>query len=501
MNTNHTHIARIGSDSITFAAADYDSAVAELVARNGGGVPQVAPIGISTGLSTALTTPTTVTTTGVSVDGEVNESGKTRAMLDELYARTAGFAPKAPVYSIGTRVNSIGVENARQSQLDHASKPLARDAAIQLRDVIRAEDRRDLEPLTLGQIKLSTKGAIVADAKQDDQGRWFGGRYLGVDEDAFRRLVTRAVPADGAPTYLSSCPSELRAKNFNFWSGLDDGQKTHVLRTRLSGGHRVVFAAVSERYTPFDGDKIAKALAMSFPEDARGSLDYDGQRYRVEGLWHSDVAPEEYVAGEIFKAGVIVRGSDDGSGSIRVQSVIWRNLCRNLIILDRSIGVDVRIRHTGSVPQLAATFQDAFAKALTSVESFRSAWGAAMHERGDALVAKSAGTTSHDITGLPASKVLAGLFNGILERELVKVPGRTKDLVPKLLTMHARDEAADAYGVSRASIVNAFTRYAHEIETDAFVADTIREGAGSLLTNGRRSGEPEPIPYIAFDSF
>lgn len=492
-----THYASLGNETVEFHESDYEIVVSELVARNPGkGAPLVTRI-LAASPAVAVDAAPAV----VSDQSDISESGRARAMFDAMLARENGFVPQSPIYSIGTRVNETGVENARRSQLEHDAKPLAIDVSTQLRDTIRAEKREDLQPYRLAEMKLSMKGALFAGGVQNAEGRWVGGHYLGLETDAFKRLVGRAIDANGAAGYLADCPPELRAKNFNFWSGADTSDRTHVLRTRLDqSGNRRVFAAVSERYTAFDGDKIAEALALAFPSDARGSVDYDGSRYRVEGLWHSDVAPEEYVAGEIFKAGVIVRGADDGSGSIRIQSVIWRNLCLNLIILDRAIGVDVRIRHTGTVAQLASEFRKAFGKALQSVDAFRGAWGRAMQERDEVLVARSAGTTSHDIEGLPASAVLAGLFNGIVERELVKIPGRRVDIVPKLIEMHNQDEARAAYGVSRASIVNAFTRYAHRVESNTFAADIIREGAGSLLSAGRGLA-PAPLPFEAFESF
>jgi hypothetical protein len=148
------------------------------------------------------------------------------------------------------------------------------------------------------------------------------------------------------------------------------------------------------------------------------------------------------------------------------------------------------------VEELAKRFRAAFNQALGSIEPFRKAWGAAFSERDEVLKARVQGTTSEDLSLLPITAVLPGIFNGILERDLVPLPGRRRDIVPKLLEMHAQDEAADAYGVSRASIVNAFTRYAHVVESDPFVADEIRAGAGALLSS-KAGKAPAPLPYIA----
>lgn len=433
--------------------------------------------------------------------GEVDLVGKLRATADQHLAEDLGFAPKAPIYTIGTRVVQLGVDNARAMQVEHDKKPLAQDVARHLVRLVQAEQRYDLPAQFTRDLRLDNTGEL----------RVAGGPVLKLEERAFTSLVSR-LPCMGGATYLIHCPSDLRAFNFNYWTQelgaleLKRKQKDAktkeskvILRTRdAEKGGREAYAAVSEHYTAFDADKIGEALAIAFPPDARGSLDYDGERVRIEGLWRTDIAPEEFVAGEIFKAGVIVRTDDTGGGSIRVQSVIWRNLCLNLIILDKAIGVDIRLRHMGGVQELAKSFRDAFQQALASIQPFRKAWGSAMAERDDALVKRAAGTTSESIEGRPVSEVLPGLFTGILDRELVKVAGRKKDIVAKLVELHAQDERAAEYGVSRASIVNAFTRYAHVIEADPFAADTIREGAGKLLSS-QGGRQPAPLPYIKAD--
>lgn len=452
---------------------------------------QVAAMGMQNGTAVvdlpAVKPPANVDDLG----NEVSLIGKLRATSDEHEAIEAGFAPKPPIYAIGTRVNSIGVDNAREMQLEHDAKPTARELATNLIKLVKAEDRVDLDPKLLSDTRMLENGQLVltvADKRRD----------VYVNDQAFSSIMQRFPCASGV-AYLRSCPSNLRAHNYNHWASTtpDDATKV-VFRTRkVENRAREIYAAVSPAYTPFDADKIGEALRFAFPEDARGVLHYDGQRLRIEGLWRTDVLPEAFVAGEIFKAGVIVRSDDAGSGSIRVQSVIWRNLCRNLIILDQAIGVDIRLRHMGGVTKLAHEFQKAFHKALGSVEGFRKAWGYAAQERDQELVRRVQGTTSEDLTGLPASAVLPGIFQGILERELVPVGGRKKDIVPQLMELHAQDEAAKDYGVSRASIVNAFTRYAHQVETDPFAADEIRAGAGSLLS-AKAGREPAPLPFVPF---
>lgn len=489
-----THSATLGGETVYCHVNNYTEVLDALIARHpGAGIPVVTALD-----EVPVVRAATNGTPGFRIPHEdiISETGKERAERDERIARENGFAIKPPIYTIGTMVNSIGVNNARQSQLDHAAKPTAREVCRGLRVQVKDECRRDIGPVTLAETRLTRSGSL-ATGLIDLDGKFVEKERFGIEDPGFRRLASRCIPAKSAGAYLADCPPELRARNWHSWATSNQADSKHILRTRLNGQERCVFSAVSETYTPFDADKIAEALELAFPADARGTADYDGFRVRVEGLWHSDIAAEQYVAGEVFKAGVIVRSDDTGGGSIRVQSVIWRNLCRNLIILDRAIGVDLRLRHTGSVQKLASQFSGAFGKALKSVEGFRVAWGSAMEEKGAVLVARTQGTTADDIAGMTVSQFLAGIFNASLKRELVPVRGRTADVVPKLLELHAQDEAADAYGVSRASIVNTFTRYAHQVETDPFAADAIREGAGRLLP-GRGNKLPAPLPFEAF---
>lgn len=493
-STDYTHTATLNGETVYCNAETFREACDALVAKHGGGIPdikQISNIPVQVCVNTSEPSTLEPIATTPALEAGVSQSGKARAEQDEQTALDNGFAPKPPVYSMGTRVVQMGVDNARQSQLEHDAKPSAREVCLSLIETVKNEHRVDLPAINVCDLRMTSKGML---ALPDDKRIAITGR-------TFAGLMGR-FDCNSGVAYLNSCPTKLRSINFNHWATetgvreMGSEQTTTVLRTRTVNGKASAFTAVSESYTPFDADKIAEALHLAFPPDAKGVLDYDGERFRIEGMYHTDVAPEEFVAGEIFKAGVIVRSDDTGGGSVRVQSVIWRNLCLNLLILDKNIGIDIRIRHMGSVHKLAFQFKQAFNKALHSVDAFANAWSSARREQGEVLKALVQGTTRDNLSLLPIEAVLPGIFTGILERELVPMKGRTKSLVPQLLEMHSQDEAAAQYGVSRASIVNSFTRYAHTVETDPFRADEIRAGAGALLSshNGRA---PAPLPYVA----
>jgi hypothetical protein len=234
-------------------------------------------------------------------------------------------------------------------------------------------------------------------------------------------------------------------------------------------------------------DKIAEAVRLATPPGARGTVTYDGYKARFEVLFHSDVQPEEFVAGEFFRAGVIVSTDDTGGGSIRGSSVVFQNLCLNLIVIDKANQDLFRIRHVGSIRELARRFEEGFKQALGKLDHFVTQWGFATRE--------------NVLDHIPASErpirladALPGLFNGIIERELVPVRGKRPEAVKRLVQAWEADKSSATIhhnGLTRAAIVNAFTRYAHEApQPTPFVEDEIQAAAGGLLYS------KAPFPYL-----
>jgi hypothetical protein len=275
-----------------------------------------------------------------------------------------------------------------------------------------------------------------------------------------------------------------------------------ALRTREGGaGGRVVFAAVSPRYTPFDADQMASAIAEAtrlIDPLPRGTVTYDGRGARFEILFHSTVQPEGFVAGEFFRAGVVIRSDDTGAGGIRGSAVVWQNLCLNLIVVQEDEQLVFSLMHVGSFEELVARFTRGFHTAMGRLDHFTRQWGFAQREN----VLDRARVLDAYVP-VSVSEALPGLFNGLIERELVTVRGNREEAVRRLVTAWEADHSSAKafHDVSRASIVNALTRVAHEDAdaADPFFSDTLEIQAGALLrgTNGR---SPAPLPWIALDA-
>lgn len=453
-------------------------------------------------LSAPLSSPTR-TSGGQPID----EVGKARSNAARLEMKLNGFAPKMPIYDVGSRVVEWGVDNARQSRQQYDALPLIPQVCGNVVQAVAREDRRDVVVERLAEVRMRPNGLVHS---RPDAGG------LALSEPAFGGLINRAGIGKGH-SYLAMCPPELRALNINHWmeelkfsertdevkalasktkwEPKDAKFRTRLNRVRAEDGRvvdqREIFAVVSGSYGAFDADKIAQALSIASPDGARGKAVYDGTRLKAEVLFHTNVAPEQFVAGEFFKAGVIVRSDDTGGGAIRISAVVWQNLCLNLIILDECVQEIKAIRHVGSVEALAKKFQEGFAQALGTIDGFLAKWNYAVQD--------DVGVGQAVIPDLSIEAVLPGLFNGIIERELVPVRGQRKDIVKGLLRMHELDKSAAVVGkdfVSRAAVVNAFTRYAHEVNNDPFEADAIERSAGGLLNITRAN---KVLPYEPID--
>lgn len=424
------------------------------------------------------------------VRGEtVVASGKARSQRDFDAAVAAGFTPAKTLYERGTAVIDLGVENARRARLEFDAMPTTTETCADLARVVLSENRRDIER----EYASITFDAKTCEAQIPDPHT--------MSPRAFMGFVQRV--GIGGAQYLEKCWPELRAHNLNSWMEKyvaeedaafgNQPEKLSKLnfRTRDAGeGKRSVFSVVTPTYTPFDANEFADVVRQAVPEGARGRMSYDGERTRIECLFHSTVQPEDYVAGEFFRAGVIVTTDDTGGGSIRGSAVVWQNLCLNLIIIDEAHAGSFSIRHVSDKDKLVEEFRKGFAKSAKAIEHFRQAWGYSVHDEVLAQAKKMHGDTTPD----DMRELMAWAFRGLIVDDRVPVlarGNRVEESVQGLMKAWDSDRSAAA-GPNRAGIVNAITRYAHESGSfDPWQEDQIQRAAGALVFSRR------PIPLAA----
>jgi hypothetical protein len=424
----------------------------------------------------------------------VSETGAARAKADYDAAVAAGFSPRPPLYTIGTMVIDTGVENARIKRQEFEKLPFVDDGCQTLAERISAEARvdhlvhaSDLSMLNDGRLQTPWNGAIP------------------MTERAFEGLCTFTTP--GGAGYLSACEPDLRALNLNRWcprstrldkralnratkeytetcalvarKGIDlkavlpDPKDFMVprevtLRTRQVNGKEEVFATTGPRYGKFDIDQIAKQIAQGcekFP-GARVDITYDGYKARFNIIFHSNALASEYVAGEIFRAVLIITTADDGSGSIKISAGVERNLCLNLIILDFSKLLVGSRRHIGTGESISADVQAHMEVALKHIGYFAQKWNEANNED---VIARYADQGVDDV---------ADLFSRLVANRVVFVPGvKPDDMVQKLVRAFDREPNR-----TKAGILNAVTRAAHEEPWKVWTTEEdLERAAGEML--------------------
>jgi hypothetical protein len=379
----------------------------------------------------------------------------TRARDDEVLALKNGFASRPPLYALGTPVNELGVENFRQSRAEFEALPFANDVCDELVSQVEAEKRENV-------IAKATELHMMHDGwLRQDVTEWpITERAL----DGLARLVT-----PGGATYLRECPPDLRAQNLNHWlprATREDRHGAHhprelTLRTRITRDRpRDIFAIVGPRYSAFDIDELAAQVALVVPPDARADVVYDGYRVRINILFHSNITPERCVAGEFFKAGVLITTADDGTGAIKISAELYRNLCLNLIIIDRARQT-VSTPHKGS--NLHTTVGEGIRRALKKIEGFADKWSEASTEN----VLERYSLTDVDI-----------VFKALVANRAVYVPGISPEDMLKRLKRAWEVEP----GYEKTAFINAITRAAHTEEWRTWTtAEDLERAAGELL--------------------
>ena len=139
---------------------------------------------------------------------------------------------------------------------------------------------------------------------------------------------------------------------------------------------------------------------------------------------------------------------------------------------------------------LVTAFKSGFRECLRNIEYFQNAWGYAVE---DDVVQQAKDFWKAEGT---ESNILKGLFNGIIERDLVPLK-KPEVVVPKLMRAWEKDRSAAA-GFTRGAVVNAITRYAHEEENDPWAQDELQRAAGQLLY-GRGNQSPAPLPWVPME--
>ena len=427
-----------------------------------------------------VATPEPEVIRGVTVDKE----GATRSIEDEAAAIAAGFTPAPPLFTVGTMVVDAGVENFKQSRLEFDALPHVAEACDQLIEQVKGEERRD-QKVKVPTLEYSADGNLLGGESCVSELPYEG---LPMSERAFEGLCNLVTP--GAGGYLRNCGMvgdendlgmKLRAANLTHWFPravkLNKRATKKAIKEWAAGNHALfqagqaplpkpatctvkadqevklrvrkhpsgvgeeIFSVVGPRYSAFDVDSIAEAIKEHAASmGARCQVLYNGYKAQFDIMFHSNVQPEKAVAGEFFKAGIRLTTADDGTGAIKVQSLVWRNLCLNFIIIDVASQLAMKRRHIGA--NIAEALDTGMADALRRVEYFAKKWDEASLEN----VLERYGITEPQT-----------VFERLVVNKVIDIPGYSNDeMVSRLMTAYLTEP-----GVGKTSYINAITKAAH----------------------------------------
>ena len=305
---------------------------------------------------------------------EINEQDLKRAETDEYYARLNGFSPKPPIYKLGTPINSWGVANLKSSRKHWEELPLTVDDCEQHIDLISKENRHD-DLYNLNEFQMSINGFLDGPTELVPT-QWALNQVLLRSRALTNEKTMEAVKQAAAFVSDEFSPIFLRKNVVNYY--LNTTTRNRYFRTRDIEGlnKRQLYSCVSSRFNRQESDSITilKTLAGIIEETkslTHSETTYDGTVFRTSLIYHTQIEPESGVAGEIFQAGVDLSWADDGSQSIRISPFVLRNLCLNLIILDRNTQ-EIQISHLKK--NIKNTLTDGIESALHKVSYFGDKW-------------------------------------------------------------------------------------------------------------------------------
>lgn len=409
-----------------------------------------------------------------------------RRSNDVALLTAQGFAMRETTHAAGIGVSAYDDANTRKIKLAREQfdrMPGTVEACAAIVAAVEAEARGDRET-TLGAIEWQADGLAKID-----------GDTVALTERALSGVVTR-IGCGGHAYLASACSPALRSANLAAQIGQRNVHDAPiVLRERTGKSGRIAYASVSKGYAAYDADKIAQAVAMALP-DTRASIVYDGERVKIEALSHTTVSPDQMISGETFRVGVRVSSDDTGGGSIKIDGIAFQAVCRNMSIINVAAVPFARVRHVGSVAQLAEQVRNGLADARHAIAPFLARWNAAcseeLRERAQSVATKTLPRSDADF--------IRGVFANLIDTKQVTLPGyRGEAALSKLADAWTADvsSATSQTRTSRAAIVNAITRAAHEIElSDAFDSDEIERSACSLLWLAKGRNQAPALDYL-----
>ncbi len=227
---------------------------------------------------------------------------------------------------------------------------LAQELTRQLetkKDLVVASQRLHHSTASDGRTQL-----VVAGEADDTGGA--GGASFGITPLARRQLADKLKIPYAYFERMREEKPDLLDRNVNAW--LQSDNEPRMLRT-LDGDVRAV---LSDRYRRLDNFELAESvlpILLDLPEAQFESVELTATR-----MYLKCVTPRvsvEVAPGDIVQAGVVIANSEVGQGTLSVQPLLFRLVCRNgLIAADHSLRKTHVGKSIGIDDEASRVFQD-----------------------------------------------------------------------------------------------------------------------------------------------
>ena len=379
-------------------------------------------------------------------------------------------------YVRGTAVIGAGYDNLKTSKNEWDSKPLIEDAGEEFIEVFNKEERED-HLVDAGKLRMDDDGWLVVESGQkfmlEEQGfttllaRSRGSVGLYEDYDDQYGSTERDSLFPRAAQYLMQMEPDRRAYNFN--KDIAGAVGNLMLRTRQVGDHRSIFAAVTEKYSQFDGDKVVEAVGKALGgKGYRGEIVYNAvsTTLSIDATYHAPSDIVDFAAGDVFQVGFRTKSNDAAGGALISDPQAWWNQCLNMIIIAIAKARGFKIVHKGGMDDVVNRFNEMTEESQEVFAQFADEWG----------ILGETDINSVKLFGQKFSTVDEALSFMVLEGKLGK--DIAKDVHLEWLLSSLKNQGG---GDTLDSLVNAVTRAAHEHTINDIQRDVFERRAGMLV--------------------
>lgn len=369
-------------------------------------------------------------------------------------ATIKGFAASQSMIGSGNYTLNANTQALLRKEIENFNAlPDAAELASSLAERIENEER-------------ASTTINIKDIKVDDEmSIQFGEIDHAVTQDAYKALL-RGIAPKGAYSYLTGVDVELRAHNTR--ALLQQDKRVKVRTKNGEDGERVIFGVVPESYPDVYANDVLRTISRRTSVDAKGTYVYDPNTTQLSfrELLRKEINPSDYKWGvdDTFQVGRGWSLRDDGSTSIAMNLLMFRQLCSNMQMLSADSYLK-RVRHRGEESSVIGRVGELFQKTGGFVEHFSKSWSNSRSTK-----------WSHEPDLDKAIAAYGYLING----KKISALG-DKDVFAMSLATAWLEEPGDTV----ADLVNGITRYARNgsvSNSSKFALDKLELQASDVMT-------------------